>query len=95
MDETYFDKEAARLTNLTGETVCVQSETGTYGISPDDACHLYDVFLSDPNDEHMTLDDRMPEPLTDQLTSELRRISQLYTDLADQVERRSAELAIA
>jgi len=78
---------AAQLQAITDGNVSVGFAPAAFLENDEDAKgHLYGAGLSDPDAEEITLDDRRPEPLRDQLAAELRRISQLYAELADRID---------
>jgi len=74
---------AAKLTALTGGRLEVSFDDGRFHAG--EWGHRFWGTLSTEADD-IELDDREPAPLQEQLTSELRRISRLYAELADQVE---------
>jgi len=78
--------EAARLTALTGGRLEVYHDNGRYCAPSPSTGHRYGAIVTG-EDSCIDLDDREPATLQEQLVSELRRISRLYSQLADRIEQ--------
>jgi len=83
---------AEQLEALSGGKVHVDFSPGTFHEDDEGALgHLFTGFyFGEDEADFVTLDDRQPEPLEEQLATELRRISRLFADLAEEVQAKAA-----